>query len=334
MIYISSALNPHLRDRTAYQRLAAVPELRLADGVTEEEERERFYIVTSFKCPARCQFCLFVRTAGAVPDCSDETMADRVRAVLRAFPGVNFSISITGGEPLLVESRVRAILDAIQAETTPDRVRWIGFGTSGIKIPVYLNEYPKFHFDVHLSRHHYERDAQEAVFGLRNIRTAAEFRRSLDAHVNIRLTCNLIRGGVDSVPEIRRYLEWAAGTGITAVTFRELNKIAGDARMYPQQYIQDYVTYYGDRIVPLETLLRDVERDAAFAFVSQDVRPFIYHERWAYRGVDVTFRRVDEEQLVNYNASFNDIDEIVLHPDGLVTGCWDRSNKILDFGGR
>lgn len=66
-------------------------------------------------------------------------------------------------------------------------------------------------------------------------------------------------------------------------------------------------------------------------FVYSSKIQIIYHDRWSWEGVEITFRRVDEEALLKHNASFDGIDEIVLHPDGLITGCWDRNQKVLEF---
>ena len=330
MIYKGQSLNRELR---------TIPFLKLQEGelyqsynLVSEEERERFYIITTLKCPCKCKFCLFILTADEMQDCPDSVLAETAGRVLRAFPDTNFSISITGGEPLMFEKRIIALLNAIRDNTSPQMVRWIGFGTSGTtKLPLYLNSYPDFHFDLYLSRHHYDLEKQTKAF-VNNVRPhdVSEY-SNLHDHVSVRLTCNLIGGGIDSLKQIKRYLGFAKSRGVKYVTFRELNKISGDASMYAQNYILDYIDYYGESLVPLQDILATVEVDSEFKFISQDIRPFIYHERWGYGDIEVTFRRVDEEQLLQYNDSFDDIDEVVLHPDGLVTGCWDRNQKILDL---
>lgn len=295
-----------------------------------EDERNRFYIVTTLKCPCKCKFCLFVLTANEIQDCSNEEFAHKVKKILHTFPEINFSISITGGEPFIFKKRIIAILDAIKENTTPDKVRWIGFGTSGVTaIPTYLNNYPEFRFDLYLSRHHYNIEQQQKSFGYQTIHGISEYMELLDSHINIRVTCNLIQGEIDNSKQIKKYLQWAQSNGIKKVTFRELNKIANDASMYKQQYIVDYIKYYENNIITLSKILQEIEHDDSFTFISQDRRPFIYHEHWQYNNIAITFRRVDEAELLEHNDNFDEIDEIVLHSDGLVTGCWDRNQKIL-----
>lgn len=316
MIYVSEALRPELRFRP-FSQITDLP---------CQEERERFYIITSFNCPNACRFCLF--RMEAIRDCSNARMADRISQILQAFP-LDFSISITGGEPLWDAARTIEILNAITAHTTPGKVRWIGFGTSGVSMPSYLDRYRDWRFDLYLSRHHYLPEKQASTLGTTLRLFDPGDYRQLGPHVSVRLTCNLIRGEIDDLDDIKRYLNYANSHGVRHVTFRELNRVSDEASMYA--HVKRYVDYYHQRLVPLQEICERVERDSAFRFLSQDIRPFIYHERWQYGDIEVLFRRVDEEQLLAYNAGFADVDEIVLHPDGLVTGCWDRHQKVLEF---
>lgn len=325
MIYSTATLVPALRT-------GQWPPPSDAAAYDIQRERERLYIITTLRCPCACDFCLFIKTEGDIPDAPNAIMATRVREVLAGFPTTEFSIAITGGEPLMHPTRIQAILNAIQETATPDKVRWIGFGASGsTPIPRYLNQYESWPIALHLSRHHYETSRQLAVFQVAKIQQLHDYQAHLASHITLHLSCNLLHGYIDTLPEIKHYLDWATSCGITHVTFRELNEIADKTTMYKYAYIKDYQTYYESTIIRLNDLLPALEQDQAFTFLSQDIRPFIYHERWQYKDIVVTFRRVDEKQLLDYNARFSGIDEIVIHQDGLVTGCWDRTQKHLRF---
>lgn len=326
MILLGDKLYPELRSINFITLMSDKQYLMYA--LRPEPERERFYIITSFKCNCRCQYCLF--RFERIKDCTNTILANKVRKVLCAFPQTNFSISITGGEPLLRPKRICAILDAITESTKQQsRIRWIGFGTNGTTpIPLYLQNYPDFKFDLYISRHHYDMAYLQESFHNPNIQPLSVY-AELSSNVNVRLSCNLIRGGIDNLVEIKRFLEWAGTNSIKHVTFRELNKVARESSMY--NYILNYINYYQRNLIALDSLLPQLEYDSNFEFISQDIRPFIYHEHWRYQGINLTFRHIDEAQLLDYNASFDDIDEVVLHPDGLITGCWDRNQKVLSL---
>ena len=131
MIYKSQLPEPIQELRTTTFMQLQNNELYRNFNLVPEEERERFYIITTLKCPCKCKFCLFILTADEIQDCPDDVFSDMAGKVLRAFPNTNFSISITGGEPLMFENRIIALLDSVRANTMPQMVRWIGFGTSG-----------------------------------------------------------------------------------------------------------------------------------------------------------------------------------------------------------
>lgn len=324
MIAISEAFSPELRD-IAYTDLLAAKE---DYNIRIEEERKRFFLVLSFACNAKCKYCLF--RLETIQNCSNAVLASKTTQILNTFYNTDFSISITGGEPLLSENRMIAVLNAITSARTPDTVRWIGIGTNGtLPRPTYLANYPNYPFVLYVSRHHYDEDEVSKGFGYpcRNLTTYT----GIAENVDLRLSCNLIQGGIDCVQKIKRYLDFYRPLGIRQVTFRELNEIDGNASMYSDKYILSYLDFYRSSLVPFQSILRNVETDSDFAFISQDVRPFIYHERWQYGDMEVAFRRLDEAALLQYNDSFSGIDEVVLHPDGLITGCWDRTQKILDL---
>jgi len=58
------------------------------------------------------------------------------------------------------------------------------------------------------------------------------------------------------------------------------------------------------------------------------------HWYWFDGDISVKFRGIDEVALLEYNDATPDtIDEYVVHPDGTLTGCWDRDRKLLIKGG-
>ena len=45
--------------------------------------------------------------------------------------------------------------------------------------------------------------------------------------------------------------------------------------------------------------------------------------------ISVKLRAINEQKLIEYNQQNKGIDEYVIHPDGTLTGCWDKDLKQI-----
>jgi molybdenum cofactor biosynthesis enzyme MoaA len=132
-------------------------------------------------------------------------------------------ISITGGEPLLnlssLDSILESIIDACGKETYH-----VSINTNGINLN---RAYQMRNFDVisdiHVSRHSIFDEENDKIFGIRTPKLSeisSEIKCS-DRSV-YSLSCNLLKGHVDSVTAIQQYLDAAIQIGIYQVGFVSL----------------------------------------------------------------------------------------------------------------
>jgi molybdenum cofactor biosynthesis enzyme MoaA len=132
-------------------------------------------------------------------------------------------IAITGGEPLVDLNSLNDILSAI--ESGGGSGYHISVNTNGINLPK-LREMKKFSLlqDIHISRHS-ENDAENRrIFGIK-VPTADQIKREIEQGPNIfSLSCNLLRGVIDSASRVRVYLDAAIDMGTNQVGFVSLMK--------------------------------------------------------------------------------------------------------------
>jgi len=110
--------------------------------------------------------------------------------------------------------------------------------------------------------------------------------------------------------------------------------------MYPPQ-IYDYMDYYDKHLIRAADIEKELENDTDFTF-SRNAGNYYDRNHWYWYDLlgagkvklSVKFRTIDESKLIEFNKSVSPdtIDEYVIHPDGTLTGCWDKDMKILRKG--
>ena len=294
----------------------------------EPYEFQNIYVITTYRCNWNCGFCLFKfnkEEEAATSEIVDKLEYAIVSSKKRVY------IKITGGEPFLKKSLLKAIFDL--AAKYKEKVYKIGIGTNGsLILPEFFNDVVnKTH--IFLSRH-------EIYDGLPTPK---------DLSINIlnnplikfRINCNMVKGGVDSIGSIRQYINVKfSSLGITDYCFRELNKVAIDKNnIYPTQ-IYDYILYYKQNHIDLTEIEKQAKIDLQLEKIKYNGN--YYDKNYLYKfhygagiKLNIKFRSIDERRLIDYNTKVNpdEVDEFVLHPDGTLTGCWDKDLKLIFKGG-
>ncbi len=291
---------------------------------------QNIYLITTYRCNWNCPFCLF--KFNKERECSVRGMLERLEyAILDSKKKVY--IKITGGEPFLRPKLLKGIFEV--ASRRKYRVHAVGIGTNGsIHLPAWFQDVD-VPTNIFLSRHEIADD----------LPTASQLRGNIDnPNIHFRLNCNLIRGHVDTLRKIELYILYRIKHSIIeSVCFRELSKVSLDRNsMYPPQ-IYDYEEYYKKNIVPIQDIIDTVNMTEKPIFQWSRIRGNAYDRNyWAWytiiygngpKKISVKFRQIDEAQLIQYNMENEGIDEYVIHPDGTLTGCWDKDIKIIKRGG-
>src|SRR5262249_7818948 len=130
----------------------------------------------------------------------------------------------------------------------------------------------------------------------------------------VRLSCVLVRGAIDSLDGIRRYLDFASSLGVDNVIFRQLMKTDPAAHAF-----HHVIRFSESRRVLLEPLLDAISADREFEFQRQIVGYYYYVEVWRYHSLDVVFEEADLAQLeATKRTEPGLIHELVFHPNGML----------------
>lgn len=175
------------------------------------------YVQMTDICNARCDFCVAKNNphnefdAARFAELVDEIID---KSSLR-------KISFTGGEPT-VKAEILNWCAAYIKHVSPDTK--IVVNTNGSRLgKIAANLFNS----IALSRHHYDDEFNAGVF--KTVVPSAHALKALPDNVKSRLhlSCNLIRGGIDSSDEVVAYLNHAANIGVTDVGFVSLMDIGG-----------------------------------------------------------------------------------------------------------
>jgi hypothetical protein len=251
------------------------------------------------------------------------------------------TVSITGGEPCGSPERLKQTIVTV----FNNGVKKVNVNTSGLDLlhdPA-LAEFFKGRLPhLNISLHHWDRERNAKVFGnkkaigiadIPTIRQMVGGGRYGDKP-RVRLQFVLLKGQVDSLDRLERYLEHAGQVGIDDVAVRGLYSLPdgqGYARVSP---------------VPLAPLLdklagavRSGQRADRWVFVSQNIGEYYLSENWTYRSkrnkrIDVRFTYSDMQALrdneqAERRAGDSIAREFVLFEDGSFAGGWNRDYWTL-----
>jgi len=290
-------------------------------------------------CNARCPFCVeelrpasrgtLLAVQKAV-ELNSERYFGSLERVLESLKPLNPSVSVTGGEPSK-DPRLPQILR--QLSKFGSRKRTVTSNGSGLldvhenrQIVDWIVDTGVKHLNISIAHPDPGRNAR--LMGFREGLTAAELacviQKVKEGGARVRLSCVLLRDGVDSKEKILEYLQFAHSMEVDNVIFRQLMKADSSA------YTENYVVKYSERArVYLEPLLDRISEDPAFIFQRQVVGYYYYVEVWKYQDIDVVFEEADLEQLERTKNGSKVVHELVFHPDGSLASTWQPWDGVL-----
>lgn len=282
----------------------------------EKYKFQNVYLITTYDCNWNCQFCLFKHNKEK--ECSINTIIERLEySILDSKEKVY--LKITGGEPFLRPELLKAVFEL--CEKYKEKIYKIGIGTNGsIQLPDFFNHIT-IRTHIFLSRHH-KNKLFTPGFLCKNVK---------NDFIDFRINCNLIKNGIDNSKSIIEYIDYMSEAyDINYFCFRELNKINTDKnKIYPSQ-IYGYMDYYKENVVYVNDIQKEIEKSSLFK-KSKCTGNYYDNNIWYWykNNISIKFRIIDEEKLIDYNTNNSDVDEYVIHPDGTLTGCWDKDLKII-----
>jgi GTP 3',8-cyclase len=291
-------------------------------------------------CNAHCRFCVEELrplsrggelTAQKQVERDDARYFSRLNEALCALRPLNPSVSVTGGEASK-DPRLPEILSTLAAHN--GRKRTLTTNGSGLLdtrgrrqlIDCITESGVKY---LNISRAHPEQERNAELMILRDGLSVAQLHevvsRARAGGTRVRLSCVLLRGEIDSLEGILRYLDFAASIGVDNVIFRQL--MMTDARTVQRNSV---VQYSDSHRVQLESLLDQISVDARFSFQRQIVGYYYYVEVWRHANIDVVFEEADLAQLENTKRSDPGvIHELIFHPNGELASTWQPWDGLL-----
>ncbi|RTQ44729.1 hypothetical protein EJV47_27440 [Hymenobacter gummosus] len=297
------------------------------------------------RCTAHCAFCSeelqrydgHQLTARRLIDDYPAYFA-RLREVLRPFRHWPLGLSLSGLEATAEPRWLRellATLTALEAEGVVFDEKVLYTNGSGLAtspdLALALQDFGLTRLE--LSRCHDDEGVNQQIMRFnRNqpIRHNAVYAHTvgwLHGHLAVKNSCILTRLGIATLPDVERYLAWAAGLGVRQVVFRELSRLEGS---YLPNVFTDWIE---QQRVPIEPLLGAVAPtlDAprpGWKYAGSTFGYYYYNEHYRYQQLEVIFETSSYPALQAANAT-NVLQKLILHSDGTLAGDWDPDSRVL-----
>lgn len=172
------------------------------------------YVKVTNGCNAHCRFCC---NAG----CSDvktfmlPRLIECIEEIERSGIRLN-RICLTGGEPSLYAERVNDIIRHIENSPVCSSTQ-LQLNTNGISVDAQRLMRNKRIDVVSVSLHHYDMDKLMEIYGCNAVPNMAAFGEF--PHGKLNVSCNLIKGYIDTAEEVKKYLNFVASKGIRTIGF-------------------------------------------------------------------------------------------------------------------
>lgn len=178
------------------------------------------YIKVTDGCNAQCRFCCNAGMCKS-PVFILSKLFECIEEINRKGIGIN-RICLTGGEPSLCYDRVGEIIKFVQ-DTPYCAATQLQLNTNGLSVDSHrLMRWNRLDI-ISVSLHHYDVERLQEIYGCKIDREIANYTGVDPRKLNV--SCNLIKGYIDSAEEVKNYLDFVALKGIRTVGFVSLMKM-------------------------------------------------------------------------------------------------------------
>ena len=327
--------------------------LRFAERTYRVYDNANLSIYSAQTCNAKCPFCveeLRPLSRGTALgeqkriESDDAVYFAKLEQTLQAVRRLRPSISMTGGE-ISKDPRLPEILRLLVKHETRKRVMTTnGSGLletrDGSLVIDHVLRGGLSH--LNLSRAHPNQATNQRLMRFDVLHENAELEQLLSrarrpGGPRVRLSCVLVRGGIDSFEGVLAYLEWAASLGVDNVIFRQLMQY--DRSTYRDNVITRFNDAASIDMHPiLERLRPSTEAPAAprFELTRQVLGYYYYVEVYRFAGprgpMDVCFEGANLATLEARKQRPGDEDvvhELIFHPNARLCSTWQPWDGVL-----
>lgn len=190
----------------------------------EKEHGIRLFVHLTNRCNANCEFCSNASNRNNQSDFNLDTFRQTIHYLneKKALNGVSFS----GGEPSLDISLLNEAINIVFDELGTQKQ--VAISTNGTHLADFLSlDHLNNLESIHLSRHHYLDEQNDQIFKQSMLKTEEliQIQSQLKNKHLLIFNCNVIKGYIDSIEEIKNYMEWADSIGIHKCAFIHLMPI-------------------------------------------------------------------------------------------------------------
>lgn len=300
-----------------------------------------FSIFVDDYCNADCKFCVAqirydhksrMYEKNHISD-PDKYLA-RLEDILKVVRPVNPSVSITGGEPSLSP----ILPDILRLVDKYDfRKRTITTNGSGLLLTrdndTVLGHLIKNNFQhINISRTHFDDEVNLNIMRFNNKDTYCTV-PMLKEILNItsktdlkhRLSCLLLKEGIHTVEDIKKYLDFYGNIGANNFIFRELMDYDHNA------VNREKMDYCDSNRIKLQDIWEEMEKHKEFKPYLNLVGYYYYVEIYKYKNMTVASEAANLNQQYIEKAKHQDVVyEMIFHNNGNLCGSWIDDEEVLD----
>lgn len=290
-------------------------------------------------CNANCKFCvaqLRYENKGKMYKKykiqSDREYFDRLNYVLKYLRPLNPSVSITGGEPTK-SHRLVPILEMI--EKYRYRKRTITTNGSGLFDVVggktILQHITDNHFQhLNISKAHFDEDINRKIMQYENGYCSNEDIAKIAIYSKVhnlrpRMSCLLLKEGINDKDGMIQYLNFFQNLGIDNVIFRESMDF-DEKNMLNKRKME----YLKENKVKLNDIWKIIDKDDRFTPIRNLLGYYYYVEVYKFKEVDMVSESANLVKLYEEKEKAqNTVFEMIFHPNGNLNGSWEDKEDIL-----
>lgn len=253
------------------------------------------------RCNASCWFC--IERHSHIKENKEAFIESLARLLDQmAFQNSLFTVTITGGEPTIC-NYLQDVLDILSKYNV-----FVTMNTNGRNFPIISNS-PDW---INISKHDID---DFDIIGIKTLTKDNINEIRINSGSKIRLQSVLTNESLNTVTSILKFIDYYKDV-TDDFSFRQL--ISGSDSI-GQPRLTEFREYLFDNAELIEQVFQD----------------YYVYEIWVLNGIKITLSFSDMEMLIKSEADESDsiLREIIIHPDGLISGSWNRKSKIIkDLG--
>lgn len=196
----------------------------LNNGIPEPvvDDYVNLYVKVTSRCHYNCKFCEYHSFTSKKLDC------DKLILVLNKIKNSGTKVrkfSVTGGEPTKIDIDILRNILYSSKYYFPDVFNVIN--TNGNNLLNLVNSTNELVDSYSISIHHYDNHKLVSIFGDKYLDISNDLKELISKYGSdkFHVSCNLIKGYIDSSEEVLKYLNWLSSLGVTDVGFVSLMSI-------------------------------------------------------------------------------------------------------------